>query len=177
MRAGARMIAALGAVLAPWIAAAQIESSALAPPGGMAPAPAPEFKRPFSPSGPQLPDRIAPLETEERPGVRIAHLDKITGETRTVEIAAGESVTLAGRLEVRALRCLAPPEGTRRGTKAFLEIRDRGPAGADAAGGAPAFRGWMFAESPALSALDHPRYDVWVTSCTTSAGGVASGSE
>ena len=31
---------------------------------------------------------------------------------------------------------------------------------------APRFSGWMFASSPALSALDHPRYDVWVVSCS-----------
>ena len=30
------------------------------------------------------------------------------------------------------------------------------------------FKGWMFASSPALSALDHPRYDVWVLSCSSS---------
>ncbi|MEM8579848.1 MAG: DUF2155 domain-containing protein, partial [Pseudomonadota bacterium] len=27
------------------------------------------------------------------------------------------------------------------------------------------FEGWMLASSPALMALDHPRYDVWVTAC------------
>ncbi len=29
------------------------------------------------------------------------------------------------------------------------------------------FRGWMFASSPALNALEHPVYDVWVISCAT----------
>ena len=29
----------------------------------------------------------------------------------------------------------------------------------------PIFHGWMMASSPALSALDHPRYDVWVLRC------------
>ena len=29
------------------------------------------------------------------------------------------------------------------------------------------FRGWMFASSPALNALEHPVYDVWVIDCTT----------
>jgi hypothetical protein len=29
----------------------------------------------------------------------------------------------------------------------------------------PVFSGWMVASSPALSALDHPRYDVWVLNC------------
>ena len=27
------------------------------------------------------------------------------------------------------------------------------------------FSGWMFASSPALSALEHPVYDVWVIGC------------
>ena len=29
------------------------------------------------------------------------------------------------------------------------------------------FDGWMIASSPALNALDHPRYDVWVIGCDT----------
>ena len=33
------------------------------------------------------------------------------------------------------------------------------------------FTGWMFASSPALSALEHPVYDVWVIDCRTSSGG------
>jgi hypothetical protein len=27
------------------------------------------------------------------------------------------------------------------------------------------FTGWMFASSPALSALEHPVYDLWVLDC------------
>ena len=27
------------------------------------------------------------------------------------------------------------------------------------------FTGWMFASSPALNALEHPVYDVWVLDC------------
>ena len=30
------------------------------------------------------------------------------------------------------------------------------------------FSGWMFASSPALSALEHPVYDVWVIDCAQS---------
>ena len=29
----------------------------------------------------------------------------------------------------------------------------------------PVFSGWMFASSPALSALEHAVYDVWVLDC------------
>ncbi len=31
------------------------------------------------------------------------------------------------------------------------------------------FRGWMFASTPALNALEHPVYDVWVIDCKTKA--------
>ena len=27
------------------------------------------------------------------------------------------------------------------------------------------FSGWMFASSPAISAMEHPVYDVWVVDC------------
>lgn len=32
--------------------------------------------------------------------------------------------------------------------------------------GTAIFRGWMFASSPSLNAMEHPTYDVWVISCT-----------
>ncbi|PQA89268.1 hypothetical protein CW354_03500 [Marinicaulis flavus] len=35
------------------------------------------------------------------------------------------------------------------------------------ADGVNIFRGWMFASSPALNALEHPVYDVWVIDCKT----------
>ncbi|MEZ5716636.1 MAG: DUF2155 domain-containing protein [Paracoccaceae bacterium] len=31
----------------------------------------------------------------------------------------------------------------------------------------PIFTGWMVASSPALNAMDHRRYDVWVLRCIT----------
>ncbi|MFQ5562656.1 MAG: DUF2155 domain-containing protein [Parvularculaceae bacterium] len=34
-------------------------------------------------------------------------------------------------------------------------------------GGERIFTGWMFASSPALNALEHPVYDVWVIDCKT----------
>lgn len=53
-----------------------------------------------------------------------------------------------------------PPE-----TLAFLEISEIRPAGPSL----KLFTGWMFASSPALNALEHPVYDVWVMDCKTDA--------
>ncbi|MBF0307776.1 MAG: DUF2155 domain-containing protein, partial [Alphaproteobacteria bacterium] len=47
---------------------------------------------------------------------------------------------------------------------AFLDVWEIRP-------GQPAtdlFRGWMFASSPALSAMEHPVYDIWVLDCRDS---------
>jgi hypothetical protein len=53
------------------------------------------------------------------------------------------------------------PEGNPSGDAfAFVTLRIEGQV-------EPVFRGWMIASAPALNALDHPRYDVWVIRCTT----------
>jgi len=169
-----RRIAALGLTLAALTAAsapAQITSESLEAPDGMAPAPEPEFKRPFRPIGPTKPDAIPDIDTQDRPGARLRRLDKMTGAQETFDLATGGSAEI-GRLRLTLRRCLAPEEATPRGTKAFLDIVDLRHPQAE-----PAFHGWMFADSPALSALDHPRYDVWVISCTTSAPEASSGNE
>ena len=44
---------------------------------------------------------------------------------------------------------------------AFIDVWEVRPGEAAAS----MFRGWMFASSPALNALEHPVYDVWVLGC------------
>jgi len=120
---------------------------------------------------PEQPEPIEPVETVERGGARMRQLDKMTGRTRTFEIAAGTE-EMVDRLRVRLDTCRSPVDNALHGTMAFVQIWDTRRADDP-----PVFSGWMFAESPALSALDHPRYDVWVISCTTSAGEDAAASE
>lgn len=90
--------------------------------------------------------------------VRLRGLDTLNGRAEDIELTVGETVSF-GQLEITVDTCRVPeldPEGD---AYAFLRIRDVRDA-------APRFAGWMFASSPALSALDHPRYDVWVLSCS-----------
>lgn len=87
-------------------------------------------------------------------------LDKVTARVSTFVAPLNQPVRF-GTLEITALRCVkAPPEETPE-SSAFLVIRDIKP------GEPPVelFRGWMMASSPALSALEHPVYDVWVKDC------------
>ena len=75
-----------------------------------------------------------------------------------------------GHLEITAETCRVPQDDPTADAYAFLRS-------ATSARQTPRFSGWMFASSPALSALDHPRYDVWVrelqqrlTDCASRAG-------
>ena len=95
-------------------------------------------------------------------------LDKITARTRTFEVPVGSSQSF-GSLEITARHCdKAPPEEPPE-QKVFLEIVDVRPDRE----AVTVFTGWMFASSPALNALEHPVYDVWVVNCrnTASSGG------
>lgn len=87
-------------------------------------------------------------------------LDKVTARVSTIEAPVGEVVSFGG-LEIIARYCdKRPPEETPE-SAAFLdiwEVREGEPA-------ISLFRGWMFASSPALSAMEHPVYDVWVLDC------------
>ncbi|MEM9062904.1 MAG: DUF2155 domain-containing protein [Pseudomonadota bacterium] len=114
---------------------------------------------------------IASIDTEIKTGARLRQLDKMTGQTVTFELLAGETRQV-DRLVVRLDACRSPETNASHGVMAFLSVRDTRNTE-----GEPDFTGWMFAESPALSALDHPRYDLWVISCTTSAGDVSAVSE
>jgi hypothetical protein len=103
----------------------------------------------------------APDARAERYGIAVLRgLDKVTARIKNFEAPVGEVVRL-GTLEIIARTCdKRPPEETPE-SAAFLDIWEVRP-------GEPAksvFRGWMFASSPALSAMEHPVYDVWVVDC------------
>lgn len=88
-------------------------------------------------------------------------LDKISGITEDIEIAVGETQS-HGRLAIRLDDCRYPVNDPASNAFAHLTIRDSVQE-------EPVFLGWMIATSPALSALDHARYDVWVLRCKTPA--------
>ncbi len=99
-------------------------------------------------------------------------LDKVTARISTIEAPIGETVHF-GTLRILAQTCRTRPPEDPPETTAFLEIMDVKP------GESPVrlFTGWMFASSPALSALEHPVYDVWVIDCRTSAPVDSEGNE
>jgi len=90
-------------------------------------------------------------------GAILRGLDRITGAVNNFRMDIGETLEFE-RLEVTLEACRYPVGDINSDAFALLKIRDIRDEEAS-------FYGWMFASSPALSALDHPRYDVWVLSC------------
>ena len=91
-------------------------------------------------------------------------LDKVTARISPVE-ASLDQPTRFGNLEIIARTCLETPPTEPPESAAFLEIYELPPASEPDAPPAELFSGWMFASSPAVSALEHPVYDVWVVDC------------
>lgn len=90
---------------------------------------------------------------------RIRVLDRTTGRVETFDVPAGSSAQ-SGRLTIGLAECRYPEENPASDGFAKLRIQETGRSDA-------LFEGWMIASSPALAALDHHRYDVWVIRCTT----------
>lgn len=99
-------------------------------------------------------------DTAQGVGASLRALDKLTAEVADVVLANRETVRV-GRIEITVDQCRYPAGDPSGDAYAFLTVRELGVA-------EPVFRGWMIASSPALHAMDHPRYDVWVLRCTTS---------
>lgn len=96
-------------------------------------------------------------EMASAPGGKLRLLDKLTGRVLDVSLGVGQIAT-EGRLAVQMDECRFPKDNPASDAEAHLTILDT-------ANQNPLFKGWMVASSPALSAMDHPRYDVWVLSC------------
>ncbi|MBO9588134.1 DUF2155 domain-containing protein [Devosia sp.] len=98
------------------------------------------------------------------PVATLAGLDKITGRITRFDVYIDETV-LFGALEITPRACYdRPATDTLQRTSAFLEVDQRSLDGT----AKRIFTGWMFADSPALNAVDHPVYDVWLIECKTS---------
>lgn len=106
---------------------------------------------------------VAPVEAqqvEEAPGVVLRGIDKISGQVYDISMRSGQTADFDA-LRITLHSCRYPIGNPSGDAFASLDIADR-------ENGRTYFSGWMIASAPALSAMDHARYDIWVMRCTTS---------
>ena len=109
-----------------------------------------------------MPARAFPHRTAVLQG-----LDKVTARVSTLSVAIGETVRF-GTLEIAVRYCDKRPPEEAPESAAFLDIWQARPGEVSVS----LFRGWMFASSPALSALEHSVYDIWVLDCEDGIDGI-----
>ncbi len=96
-------------------------------------------------------------QVSSAPAAQLRGLDKLSGASVDLQSTNLKPVEF-GALEITMHDCRYPKDNPSGDAYVRLTILDRGLE-------KPVFDGWMVASSPALSALDHPRYDVWVIRC------------
>ena len=101
--------------------------------------------------------------TIANPVAVFAGLDKITGRIITFDVYIDETVQF-GALQMTPRVCYTRPPNETQRTSSFVEV-DQVSLRANVT---RIFTGWMFAESPALNAIDHAVYDIWLVDCKTS---------
>ena len=93
--------------------------------------------------------------------INIKALDKITAKTTAIRLGVGEK-KFFGALEISALKCQLSENKDSIDTVAYLQVKD---LSAEDNNQVFLFNGWTFASSPTLQSIDHPVYDLWITSC------------
>lgn len=90
-------------------------------------------------------------------------MDKITGKVSIVEAPVNSEVTFGSfSIVVRSCKTRSPEEAPE--NFAFVDVVDNYKS----ENPVNIFRGWMMSSSPALNAVAHPIYDVWLLKCVNS---------
>lgn len=89
-----------------------------------------------------------------------AALDKVTARISPLEVRLGRTVAF-GPLKVTPRACNTRPPTEPPVTSAFVEVDETQLDGSSKR----IFTGWMFAQSPGLHGVEHPVFDIWLTSC------------
>jgi hypothetical protein len=93
-------------------------------------------------------------------------LDKTTARISKFDAPVGQAVRF-GTLVITVRACIKHPPEEEPESAAFLQIDEVRQGERNSVVSQQVFSGWMFASSPALSALENPIYDVGVLDCRT----------
>lgn len=87
-------------------------------------------------------------------------MDKITGKVNVIEVPVGGEVKF-GSFSVVVRSCKTNSEDEIPENFAFVDVTDKSFDKDEF----NIFKGWMFSSSPAVNAVEHPIYDVWLLKC------------
>ena len=93
--------------------------------------------------------------------INLTALDKITAKTSSIKLAIGDK-KFFGSLEIQALKCQLSEGSDTSDTVAYIQVKDLSTKDNNQVF---LFNGWTFVSSPTLQSIDHPIYDLWITSC------------
>lgn len=125
------------------------------------PEPQPEPQKDEAPpQDAQIDDEFVTGRMQETGSITLQGLDKQTARVYIIDAPIGKMIEF-GTLRILVHRCLQSAPEDQPESKAFIVISENKVDSEPQV----LFSGWMFASSPAISALDHPVYDVWVKSC------------
>ena len=111
------------------------------------------------------PTGIAASDMISEPVAVLQGLDKITARVSEIEAPVGKTVRFGG-LAITVRDCEKNPPEDKPESAAFLQIDEVRPGEERVR----RFSGWMFAQSPALSSLENPVYDVILLDCKGASG-------
>ena len=97
----------------------------------------------------------------EKVYINLTALDKITAKSSSIRLAVGEK-KFFGPLEIKALKCQISESSDNQDTVAYIQVKDLSSKDNNQVF---LFNGWTFASSPTLQSMDHPVFDLWITSC------------
>jgi hypothetical protein len=94
---------------------------------------------------------------EQRGAADLRALDKVNDRSANLTIAVGNSASF-GHITITVRACVVRQPDQPADAAAQLDVVDDNPD-------TPAFHGWMFANEPSVSMLQHPVYDIRVAGC------------
>jgi hypothetical protein len=147
----------------PVVSVDAVEASEPAPPTPVAPEADPAQEDPAEPT-----ELTSPIFGEEEGAVTprrivLRALNKVTAQSELMSVKPNEMVKF-GQLEITAITCRTSSPQSQTDYAGFLDISEKVPT---KQGIKPLFRGWMYASSPSITALEHPVYDVTMVECKT----------
>ncbi len=90
-------------------------------------------------------------------------MDKITGRVNIIEVPVGGEIKF-GSFSIVVRSCKTRPEEEIPENFAFVDVTDKSFDQEEF----NIFKGWMFSSQPAVNAVEHPIYDVWLLKCINS---------